>query len=75
MKKHVQRTERPGVLGGLGGFGGLFQMCIRDRANAERYITQELKELEARVLGARDRVVELEYQVFCDCLLYTSGGE
>lgn len=24
MKKHVQRTERPGVLGGLGGFGGLF---------------------------------------------------
>ncbi|MCI8554020.1 MAG: DNA mismatch repair protein MutS [Clostridiales bacterium] len=35
-------------------------------ANAERYITQELKELEARVLGARDRVVELEYQAFCD---------
>ena len=34
-------------------------------ANAERYITQELKELEARVLGARDRVVELEYQAFC----------
>ena len=33
-------------------------------ANAERYITQELKELEARVLGARDRVVELEYQIF-----------
>ena len=24
MKKHVQRAERPGVLGGLGGFGGLF---------------------------------------------------
>ncbi len=34
-------------------------------ANAERYITQELKELEARVLGARDRTVELEYQLFC----------
>ncbi len=34
-------------------------------ANAERYITQELKELEARVLGARDRSVELEYQLFC----------
>ena len=29
MKKHVQRTERPGVLGGLGGFGGLF---LPDRA-------------------------------------------
>ena len=33
-------------------------------ANAERYITQELKELEARVLGARERVIALEYQVF-----------
>ncbi len=34
-------------------------------ANAERFITQELKELEARVLGARDRSVALEYQLFC----------
>ena len=25
MKKHVKRTETPGVLGGLGGFGGLFR--------------------------------------------------
>ena len=24
MKKHIRRTETPGVLGGLGGFGGLF---------------------------------------------------
>ncbi|MBR5539833.1 MAG: DNA mismatch repair protein MutS [Clostridia bacterium] len=35
-------------------------------ANAERYITQELKELEARVLGAKDRAVALEYQLFCE---------
>ncbi len=35
-------------------------------ANAERYITQELKELEARVLGAKDRVVALEYQLFTE---------
>ena len=35
-------------------------------ANAERYITQELKELEARVLGAQDRVVALEYQLFTE---------
>lgn len=26
MKKHVQKTMRPGVLGGLGGFGGLFDL-------------------------------------------------
>ena len=35
-------------------------------ANAERYITQELKELETRVLGAKDRVVALEYQLFTE---------
>ncbi len=35
-------------------------------ANAERYITQELKELESRVLGAKDRAVALEYQLFCE---------
>lgn len=26
MKKHIKRTNRPGVLGGLGQFGGLFQL-------------------------------------------------
>ncbi len=34
--------------------------------NAERYITDELKELEARVLGASERVVKLEYELFCE---------
>ncbi len=34
-------------------------------ANAERYITQELKELEAKVLGARDHAHALEYQLLC----------
>ncbi len=29
MKAHVRRTERPGVLGGLGGFGGLFSLDTR----------------------------------------------
>ena len=32
--------------------------------NCERYITQELKELEGKVIGAKDRVVALEYEVF-----------
>ncbi len=32
--------------------------------NCERYITQELKELEGRILGAKDRAVQLEYQLF-----------
>lgn len=33
--------------------------------NCERYITQELKELESKVIGAKDRCVSLEYDVFC----------
>ncbi|RII27811.1 MAG: DNA mismatch repair protein MutS [Geobacter sp.] len=33
-------------------------------ANAERYITPELKEYEEKVLGAEDRITELEYSLF-----------
>lgn len=35
-------------------------------ANCERYITQELKEIEDAILGAEEKVVELEYQIFLD---------
>lgn len=33
--------------------------------NAERFITPELKEFEHKVLGAEEKRVELEYQLFC----------
>lgn len=33
-------------------------------ANAERFITPELKEYEAAVLGAEEKVVQLEYRLF-----------
>lgn len=33
--------------------------------NCERYITQELKDLEGKILGAKDRSVALEYEIFC----------
>ena len=33
--------------------------------NAERYITQELKNLEDLILGAEDRLYALEYELFC----------
>ena len=33
-------------------------------ANCERYITQELKDLETQVLTAKDRLTALEYQIF-----------
>jgi DNA mismatch repair protein MutS len=33
-------------------------------ANGERYITPELKEMEGKILGAEERSVKLEYEVF-----------
>lgn len=35
-------------------------------ANCERYITPELKEMESKVLGAEEKVVTLEYQLFLE---------
>lgn len=35
-------------------------------ANAERYTTQELKELEDVILGAEDKLFSLEYTLFCE---------
>ena len=33
-------------------------------SNCERYITEELKTLETKVLGAQERIVGLEYEIF-----------
>ena len=33
-------------------------------ANAERYITEDLKNLEEKTLGAQDKLIDLEYKVF-----------
>ena len=41
--------------------------------NCERYITQELKELEGKVLGAKDKLTALEYEVFCAVRNTVSG--
>lgn len=35
-------------------------------ANAERYTTSQLKELEDIILGAEDKLYSLEYDLFCD---------
>ena len=35
-------------------------------SNCERYITDELKQLEGRILGAKDRSAALEYELFDD---------
>ncbi|MCO5724666.1 DNA mismatch repair protein MutS [Robiginitalea marina] len=38
--------------------------------NAERYITEELKEYEAKILGAEERMLELEQQLFGQLLAW-----
>jgi DNA mismatch repair protein MutS len=43
-------------------------------ANGERYITQELKDMEATILGAADRVNALEYEIFCEVRDYVAAA-
>ncbi len=38
--------------------------------NAERYITEELKEYEAKILGAEEKILALEQQLFGDLVLW-----
>ncbi len=41
---------------------------------AERYVTEELKEYESRLVGARDRLVELERQAFSQLVESLAAG-
>ena len=34
-------------------------------AGAERYVTEELKEIEEKILGAKEKLVDVEYELFC----------
>ncbi len=40
--------------------------------NAERYITEELKEYEAKILGAEEKILSLETQMFSDLVMSLS---
>ena len=42
--------------------------------NCERYITPDLKEVEARILGAKDRSVALEFKLFEEIRLKVAGS-
>ena len=41
-------------------------------ANAERYITEELKEYEAKILGAEERMLVLEQQIYNEIIAYVT---
>ncbi len=42
--------------------------------NCERFITEELKKIETRVLTAKDRLIQLEYEIF-DSIRKKTAGE
>ncbi len=41
-------------------------------ANAERYITEELKEYEEKILGAEDRILTLEQEIYNELITFVS---
>ncbi|MBT7529398.1 MAG: DNA mismatch repair protein MutS, partial [Flavobacteriaceae bacterium] len=41
--------------------------------SAERYITEELKEYESKILGAEEKIMALEIQIFNDLVQWMSG--
>lgn len=43
-------------------------------ANAERFVTKDLKEYEEMVLRAEDKITELEYQLFCQIRDQVAGN-
>ena len=40
--------------------------------NAERYITEELKEYESKILGAEEKILKLEHQIYNELVSYSS---
>jgi len=43
-------------------------------ANGERYITDELKDMEATILGAADKIHTLEYDIFCEVRTFVADN-
>ena len=42
--------------------------------NAERYITQELKDYEEKILGAEGRITEIEARIFAELVVWLQGS-
>lgn len=83
QKRESERTDIPSLKVAYNNVFGYFievrnihkdkvpQEWIRKQTlvNAERYITQELKEYEEKILGAEDKIVSLENQLYNDLVL------
>ena len=42
-------------------------------AAAERYVTEELKEYESKILGAEEKILQLEQEIYKELIAYLSG--
>ena len=40
----------------------------QSQVNSERFVTEELKELEIKILGAQDKIYDLEYNLFMEVI-------
>lgn len=83
QKRESEKTEIPSLKVAYNNVFGYFievrnihkdkvpQEWIRKQTlvNAERYITQELKEYEEKILGAEDKIVSLETQLYNELVL------
>jgi len=43
--------------------------------NGERYITSELKDMESKILGAKERITALEYSIFTEVAKFVAQNE
>ena len=43
-------------------------------ANAERYITEELKEYEEKILGAEEKMLVIEQRIYAELIRFLAGG-
>ena len=69
QQRESELTEIPSLKIGYNNVFGYYievRNTHKDKANAERYITQELKEYEEKILGAEDKILILETQLYME---------
>ena len=76
MKKHVARTQTPGVVSGIGGFGGLFQPDLTGMKEPVLVSGTDGVGTKLKLAFMMDKhdTVGIDCVAMCanDCLLYTS---
>ena len=88
QQREIERTGIPSLKVGFNNVFGYYlevrnthkesvpQEWIRKQTlvNAERYITEELKEYEQKILGAEERIYALESQIYAELVAYIQSN-